>query len=122
VRGRTSAWAVGVLICLVRLAGGWLVLVKLKRGDVDLGGNSNTLLSEFRDALGLTRDVKLGLHPAIASPVAIGFLTPSVLVPPDWENWPPAGDRWPERRAAPELGGGHPAIPRTPRTLNTVSM
>ena len=89
-----GAWAAVVLSRLVRLACGWLMLSRLRRGAVELGPGSGRLLGECRSALGLSRPAGLAVHPAVASPVAIGGLSPLVLVPPDWGDWPE-----PHRRA-----------------------
>ncbi len=83
-----SAWAFGVLVLLIRLAGGWLMLARLCRGAVDLECKSDMLFSESRTALGLSRPVRLAWHPTIASPVVFGCFPPCILVPPEWGDWP----------------------------------
>ncbi len=83
-----GTWALIVLALLSRLACGWLVLARLKREAVEVTPDSDGLLGECRERLGLSRHVGLALHPAVASPVVAGGLRPVVLVPTDWHDWP----------------------------------
>ncbi len=87
-----SAWAFGVMVLLIRLAGGWLMLLRLSRGAVEIDG-SDAMFLECKAALRLSRAVRLAAHRAIGSPVAFGWLRPCILVPPDWASWPQAQRR-----------------------------
>jgi protocatechuate 3,4-dioxygenase beta subunit len=82
------AWAAMVLALLVRLAGGCLTLAWLRRGADEAGGDSERLLGECRAALGLSRPVRVAMHPAVGSPAVVGGPLPMVLVPTDWAGWP----------------------------------
>ena len=82
------AWAAVVLALLSRLAVGWLTLVRLRREAVEVGQESDRLLGECRAVIGLSRPVRIAVHPAVASPAVIGGPSPVVLVPPDWIDWP----------------------------------
>ena len=88
------AWAAVALVLLVRLAGGWWTLARLRWGAVGAGTDSDRLLDECRSALGLSRPVRIAMHPAVASPAVVGGWRPVVLVPDDWGGWPE-----PRRRA-----------------------
>jgi beta-lactamase regulating signal transducer with metallopeptidase domain len=89
-----GAWAAVVLALLSRLAGGWLMLARLKREADKVRSESDHLLGECRAAIKLSRAVHVAVHPAVASPVVAGGLRPVVLVPTDWGDWPE-----PHRRA-----------------------
>jgi hypothetical protein len=84
----TGAWAAVVLTLLLRLAGGWLMLAQLRRGAVEVDRESARLLEECRSALGLSRPVRLAVHPAVGSPAVVVGPRPVVLVPTDWSGWP----------------------------------
>jgi beta-lactamase regulating signal transducer with metallopeptidase domain len=83
----SSIWAVAVLVLSVRLIGGRLLLVKLRRQASAADETSQWLLNECRRLMSLHRPVILGAHPAVGSPVMIGGRKPMVLVPPDWDTW-----------------------------------
>jgi hypothetical protein len=84
----TGAWAVVVLTLLLRLAGGWLMLAQLRLGAVEVGRESARLLDQCRSELGLSRPVRLAVHPAVGSPAVLAGPRPVVLVPTDWSDWP----------------------------------
>jgi hypothetical protein len=81
------------MVLSARLVGGRLLLSKLRARAVPGGKESDWLLDECRRALGLSRPVALGVHPAVGSPVTLGGRRPLVLVPPDWDGWPEAHRR-----------------------------
>jgi protocatechuate 3,4-dioxygenase beta subunit len=89
-----GAWAVVVLVLWLRLAGGWLMLARLRRGAEEAGQDTGRLLGECRAALGLSRPVRVMVHSSIRSPAVVGGPRPAVLVPTDWGDWPE-----PDRRA-----------------------
>ncbi|WP_165221564.1 M56 family metallopeptidase [Aquisphaera insulae] len=86
-----TAWAVFAAGLLLRLTCGWIRLNRLKR-DAREDDAATPLLDESRAALRLSRPVRVGVHPAVHSPVVVGGLRPVVLIPPDWE------DDWTETR------------------------
>jgi beta-lactamase regulating signal transducer with metallopeptidase domain len=89
-----SLWAFGVLVLLIRLAGGWVMLTRLSRGAVEVDRDSDLVfLVECKAAIGLSRSVRLAAHRAIGSPVAFGCLAARILVPAHWGNWPEAQRR-----------------------------
>ena len=55
---------------------------------MEVGQASDRLLGECRAAVGLSRPVRIAVHPAVASPAVVGGPWPVVLVPPDWIDWP----------------------------------
>jgi len=86
--GVAGLWVSAVLVLSARLAGGRLLLAKLRGSAVSGGDTSDRLLDECRRAVRLSRPVALAAHSAVASPVALGGRRPLVLVPPDWDGWP----------------------------------
>jgi HEAT repeat protein/beta-lactamase regulating signal transducer with metallopeptidase domain len=81
-------WATGALLLLARWAGGCAYLGRLRRSAMAVSGPAADLFASCRAALGLGGRVRLACHPAVASPVALGFLRPLVLVPPGWADLP----------------------------------
>jgi beta-lactamase regulating signal transducer with metallopeptidase domain len=79
-------WAAGVVLLLVRLLGGWLLLWRLRRSAVQLDGADAELLMACRTLLGLRRPVTLAVHGEVGSPITLGLLRATVLVPPDWPD------------------------------------
>jgi beta-lactamase regulating signal transducer with metallopeptidase domain/HEAT repeat protein len=79
-------WATGVTLLLVRLVGGWLVLIRMRGSAVPLGGAAVDFFAACRTQVGLRRPVALATHPAVGSPVTLGLFRPVVLVPPDWPD------------------------------------
>jgi beta-lactamase regulating signal transducer with metallopeptidase domain len=90
-----ALWALGTALALLRLALGWAACARLLRGASPAGEADSALLEGCRAALGLRRPVRLAIHPALGSPVAVVGRRPAVLVPEDWGRLPE-----PARRAA----------------------
>ena len=69
---------------------GWRMAhpARLRREAMEVGRESVCCLDECKAALGLTRPVRLAVHPAVKSPVVVAGLCPAVLVPTDWFDWP----------------------------------
>jgi len=88
------AWAVIVVVLMARLAGGALVLARLRRGAVDGDEDARRLVDECRGRLGTRRPLRFAMHPGVASPVVLGGFRPLILAPTDWAEWPE-----PQRRA-----------------------
>ncbi|MHB1560045.1 MAG: M56 family metallopeptidase, partial [Isosphaeraceae bacterium] len=89
-----AGWMAVLLILAVRSVGGAIALVRLRRQAVHADDNTCRLLDECRETLGLSRSVRLAIHPSVASPAVVGGFRPVVLVPPGWTEWPE-----PDRRA-----------------------
>jgi protocatechuate 3,4-dioxygenase beta subunit len=83
----TAAWGAGVGFYLLRFLCGRSVLRGLRREAGPVAQGSIRLLDECRKALKPSRAVKLGVHPAVSSPVVLGCRMPLILVPVDWESW-----------------------------------
>jgi len=78
-------WAAGMLILLLRLAGGWLWLQRLRWRRAELAPDSlqRQLLDLCRRA-GLKRAVTLLGCEGLPGPSVVGFLRPAILVPTGW--------------------------------------
>ncbi len=84
----SGGWGAVVLIMVVRLAGGWVTLWRLRREAVEIVGESERLVAECRVALGLSRPVRVAAHAGVLSPAVVAGRRAVVLVPPDWMEWP----------------------------------
>ena len=87
-----AAWAVGVLVSLLRLAGGWAWLQRLRWRKAELAPDAlqGRLLDLCRRA-GLKRAVTLLMCEGLIGPSVVGILRPAILVPAGWFlNLPPA--------------------------------
>ena len=85
------AWAIGVLLSLSRLAGGWFWLQRLRwsRAELAPDGLQRQLLDLCRRA-GLKRAVTLLMCERLPGPSVVGILRPAILVPAGWFlNLPP---------------------------------
>jgi beta-lactamase regulating signal transducer with metallopeptidase domain/HEAT repeat protein len=82
--GLAAFWLMGVCILAVRWLGGRLFLDRMRRAAQPLGGASFELFQACHAELGLQRGVALAAHPHVRSPIALGLLRPTVLVPPTW--------------------------------------
>lgn len=78
-------WGAGMLILLLRLAGGWLWLQRLRwrRAELAPDGLQRQLLDLCRRT-GLKRAVTLLCCEGLPGPSVVGFLRPAVLVPTGW--------------------------------------
>ncbi len=78
-------WGAGMLILLLRLAGGWLWLQRLRwrRAELAPDGLQRQLLDLCRRA-GLKRAVTLLGCEGLPGPSVVGFLRPAILVPTGW--------------------------------------
>jgi beta-lactamase regulating signal transducer with metallopeptidase domain len=80
-------WMSTVLALFVRFAGGWLVLVRLRREAADVPEAARASLDDCRRVMSLSRPVVLATHPSVNSPLMLGGRTAMVLVPLDWGSW-----------------------------------
>lgn len=78
-------WGAGMLILLLRLAGGWLWLQRLRWRRAELAPDAlqRQLLGLCRRA-GLKRAVTLLGCESLPGPSVVGFLRPAILVPTGW--------------------------------------
>jgi len=84
-------WAIGVCCSLLRLAGGWVWLQRLRWGKAELAPDElqRKLLDLCRRS-GLKRAVTLLTCDGLAGPSVVGVLRPAILVPAGWFlNLPP---------------------------------
>jgi beta-lactamase regulating signal transducer with metallopeptidase domain len=87
-----AIWAVGVFVSLLRLAGGWAWLQRLRWKKAELAPDAlqGRLLDLCRRA-GLKRAVTLLMCEGLIGPSVVGILRPAILVPAGWFlNLPPA--------------------------------
>lgn len=78
----TYAWFVGVVILLLRLAGGWMLNRDLShRGATAAPAEWLAILDRLRRAMGIRRPVRLLLSMRVPAPVLIGWARPLVLLP-----------------------------------------
>jgi len=87
-----AAWGIGVLVSLLRLAGGWAWLQRLRwrRSELAPDALQRGLLDLCR-RVGMKRAVTLLLCDELPGPSVVGILRPAILVPAGWFlNLPPA--------------------------------
>jgi beta-lactamase regulating signal transducer with metallopeptidase domain len=86
-----AVWAMGVFVSLLRLAGGWVWLQRLRWRKAELAPDAlqGRLLNLCRRA-GLKRAVTLLMCEGLIGPSVVGILRPAILVPAGWFlNLPP---------------------------------
>jgi beta-lactamase regulating signal transducer with metallopeptidase domain/protein involved in polysaccharide export with SLBB domain len=81
-----ASWSTAVLFLLARWAAGALLLRRLRRGAVPLGGPAAGLFAACRAEMGVRRPVALAAHPRVRSPITLGLFRPAILVGPGWEE------------------------------------
>jgi len=89
--GVVLVWIIGVSLSLLRLAGGWAWLQRLRWRKAELAPDAlqRCLLDLCRRA-GLKRAVTLLICEGLAGPSVVGILRPAILVPAGWFlNLPP---------------------------------
>ena len=76
------AWAIGVLVCSMRLAGGWWQARRLVRlGTRPIAAHWEQVKDTLAARLGLSRTVRLLESTRLHVPVVVGWLRPVLLVP-----------------------------------------
>ena len=76
------AWAIGVLVCSMRLAGGWWQARRLVRlGTRPIAAHWEDVKETLAARLGLSRTVRLLESTRLQVPVVVGWLRPVLLVP-----------------------------------------
>lgn len=80
-----ALWALGVVICALRVAGGFAHLEGLRRAADDVvDARWHTRLRALAARLGVTRPVRLAVSLRVDAPVVLGWWRPVVLVPLGW--------------------------------------
>jgi beta-lactamase regulating signal transducer with metallopeptidase domain len=88
-----ALWSVGASVQLIRLIVAAIWLSRLSQSALQPRPQSRALFDRCRQAIGLRRPVRLGIHPILAAPVFLGGRRPAVLVPSDWEQLAPEAQR-----------------------------
>jgi len=88
--GLGAAWLAGTVGLLIRLMIGGAILARLRSSSRPIAGAA---FDDCRRELGSRRAVGLAAHPAVGSPVVLGGLRPTILVPDDWDGLPEASRR-----------------------------
>jgi beta-lactamase regulating signal transducer with metallopeptidase domain len=86
-------WLAGLCVQLTRLISGVFCLSRLPRGTRPPSVKSKELFDRCREEMGLRRAVQLGIHPTLGAPVFVGGWRSWILVPIDWEQLGPEGQR-----------------------------
>ena len=76
-----AVWIVGVLICTLRLAGGWMYISRLKKTALPVSDHWHNLMGSLANQVGLDRIIQLSESVHIDSPAVIGIFKPIILVP-----------------------------------------
>lgn len=77
-----AAWILGVLLCLLRLAGGWIFTARLARAQARSAPPEwHDNLVRLMACLGITRPVRLSVSALVESPSVLGWLRPVILMP-----------------------------------------
>ena len=80
-----ALWLLGVLVLLLRRAGGWLTARRmLQRATVAVDARWSMRLDELRARMGVGRVVQLVESALAAAPSVMGWLRPVILVPAGW--------------------------------------
>lgn len=81
-------WLAGVGVVLARLGRDWMHAVWLTREAEPLGDPRwHSLLGEAREALGVTRAVRLRASREVSTPLTWGWLRPVILLPHESAGW-----------------------------------
>jgi beta-lactamase regulating signal transducer with metallopeptidase domain/thiol-disulfide isomerase/thioredoxin/protocatechuate 3,4-dioxygenase beta subunit len=88
-----AGWIVGVAICLVQLLGGLVWLARFRKETTALDPDALAAFEACRRVVPSRRSVRLAAHPLIRSPITVGLLRPTILVPSDWSRLAPDAQR-----------------------------
>ncbi len=77
----SAAWAAGVSLMLLRLAGGHLRVRRLVAESTPVGADLTAVLARLAARVGVRRDVELRASDALTVPAVAGWLRPVVLLP-----------------------------------------
>ena len=84
-----AVWLTGVAAVLLRLAFGWAVVERVKRGGTSLLANDGwrSILESVARRLGVQRPVRLVSHQSLRIPFAAGLFPPVIVLPVEAESW-----------------------------------
>jgi HEAT repeat protein len=86
-------WLAGMLVLILRRLGGWLLLERMRRTALAVQGAPADVFLACRKELGLRRPATLATHPRVRSPITLGLLHPTILVPANWPDLPESTQR-----------------------------
>ncbi|HYH87089.1 MAG TPA: M56 family metallopeptidase, partial [Pyrinomonadaceae bacterium] len=75
------AWLAGVLLLASRLAGGWLLVLRLRRSATPVAEHLEEILARVSKRLRVARAVRLCRSALVEAPAVIGHLRPLILIP-----------------------------------------
>ncbi|HEV2864041.1 MAG TPA: M56 family metallopeptidase [Pyrinomonadaceae bacterium] len=75
------AWALGVLGAGLRFVGGWLLVLRLRRGARPLAQEYQHSLARLSSRLGVRRAVRICQSALVEVPTAVGHLRPLIIIP-----------------------------------------
>lgn len=82
------AWLCGAVLCLTAHVGRYMLWRKtVLRWNAPASAETQALLAQECAGVGLRRVPRLQQNPKIASPVTLGYLHPTVLVPERFDTW-----------------------------------
>lgn len=81
-----AAWALGVLIQLLRLTSGWIWLQRLCRDGTLLSEHYENEFAACRRKLNINRRVQMKMQAAVDSPILVAGWVPTILVPTQWNQ------------------------------------
>ena len=77
----TFAWLAGVAALALRLAGGWLLVLRLRRSAMPVAGHLEEILARVSKRLRVERAVRLCRSALVEAPAVVGHLRPIILIP-----------------------------------------
>jgi beta-lactamase regulating signal transducer with metallopeptidase domain/peptidoglycan/xylan/chitin deacetylase (PgdA/CDA1 family) len=77
----TLAWLAGVLLLASRLAGGWLLVLRLRRSATPVAEHLEEILARVSGRLRVGRAVRLCRSALVEAPAVVGHLRPIILIP-----------------------------------------
>jgi beta-lactamase regulating signal transducer with metallopeptidase domain len=81
VTGVFRCWLLGSLLLALRFGGGWLYLLRLRRVVSEGSLELQERLDRLASAIGYARPIRLALSNRITTPLVLGWLRPTLLVP-----------------------------------------
>jgi beta-lactamase regulating signal transducer with metallopeptidase domain/peptidoglycan/xylan/chitin deacetylase (PgdA/CDA1 family) len=74
-------WLLGVCLLALRFAGGWVLVVRLRRSAVPVAAEFEETLARLSRRLGVSRAVRLCQSALVEVPTAVGHLRPLIIIP-----------------------------------------
>ena len=75
------AWSIGVLLCLARLLGGWVLAERMKRQGAWIRGDLEQSVVGLARRIGVSRPVRMLESTLAHGPAVIGWLRPVIILP-----------------------------------------